>query len=204
MTRGKFIVIEGGDGAGKDTQIAFIRRHFGTKRFVYTRDPGGTTLGAKLRAMLQYTRDLADETELFLLMAARAQVAHQAIEPALAKGKNVISNRFDLSTYAYQIYGRERKDQAGFVRKMSELARRAAVPDLVILLDVPPEVGLERSHRRAQRINRFEKEALAFHKRVRAGYLASVRRFKKVEIIDANRPPEAVWADVEKAILSVI
>lgn len=204
MKRGKFIVIEGGDGAGKDTQIALIKKRFGTKNFIYTRDPGGTPIGAKLRAMLQYGKDLCDEAELFLLLAARAEVAYQVIEPALAAGKNVVSNRFDLSTYAYQIYGRGRRRETKFICRMSDVARRAAVPDLVVLLDVPPEVGLARSERRAQKVTRFEEEKLAFHRRVREGYKAGVKRFKRVAIVDSNRPPPAIFADVEQALTAIL
>ncbi|MBU6323606.1 MAG: dTMP kinase [Patescibacteria group bacterium] len=204
MKRGKFIVFEGGDGAGKDTQIALMKKHFGTETFVYTRDPGGTEIGMKLRAMLQYGKDLCEEAELFLLLAARAEVAYKVIEPALAAGKNVVANRFDLSTYAYQIYGRRRERKAKLIKTMSELARRKAVPDLVILLDVPPEVGLARSRKRAQKVTRFEEEALAFHRRVQKGYRAGAKHFRHVITVDSNRPPEAVWADVEKALKTVV
>lgn len=204
MKRGKFIVIEGGDGAGKDTQVARLKKQFGTKQFVYTRDPGGTRLGRKLRSVLQYGHDVAKEAELFLLLASRAQVAYEVIEPALASGKNVISNRFDLSTHAYQIYGRKREAHAKLIRDMSVLARHEAIPDLVILLDVQPSVGLARSQKRAQKITRFEKEALAFHERVRKGYLGSLRHFKKTKVIDASRPQEEVWQDVREAVRAVL
>jgi dTMP kinase len=204
MARGKFIVIDGGDGSGKDTQIELLKKHFPGDDFVFTRDPGGTDLGMKIREITQHGENVSRQTELFLLLASRAQLVHEVIEPALAAGKNVVSNRFDISTLAYQIYGRERHEEAELIEKVSEYARAGLTPDLVILLDMEPKASLDRLPNRNEKVNRFESEALDFHERVRKGYLASVRKYPRAEVIDAKRPVEEVWKDVLKAVTSVL
>src|SRR3989344_4774862 len=187
MMRGKFIVIEGGDGAGKDTQIDLLKKTLGEKGFVYTRDPGGTELGMKLREILQYGEKVAKETELLLFLASRAQLVQEVILPAINKGKHVICNRFDPSTIAYQIYARERRGLENLVRAASVFARGEAHPDLVIYLDVTPEVGLARGDTRGEKKTRFEREELAFHERVKEGYKAAIHESPKVVVIDANK-----------------
>lgn len=204
MPRGKFIVIEGGDGAGKDTQIELLQKEFSGDAFVYTRDPGGTVLGSRLREIVQYDKTVAKETELLLFLASRAQLAHELILPSLAKGLHVISNRFELSTFAYQIYGRQRLELKEFVERASSFARGEAVPDLVVLLDLAPEVGLARAGNRGEVVTRFEQEALDFHTRVREGYLAAAAQFPHVRIVDANRSVEEVFTDVRRAVLEVL
>jgi dTMP kinase len=204
MARGKFIVIEGGDGAGKDTQIEFLKRRFPAPDFAYARDPGGTELGTKLREITQHGENVAREAELFLLLASRAQLVHEVIMPALAAGIHVVSNRFDISTFAYQIYGRERLSEKAFLKQLSDYARGEAVPDLVVLLDTPPEVGLARLPDRGEEATRFEREAIAFHERVREGYREAANEYPNVRIIDAARSKEDVWKDVEKAVQSVL
>lgn len=204
MNRGKFIVVEGGDGAGKDTQVDLLRKEFGTIGFVYTRDPGGTKLGSQLREIVQYEEGVAKETEMLLFLASRAQLVQEVVRPNIERGIHVICNRFDLSTIAYQIYGRERMSLQDFVRSASVFARGATVPDLVILLDVSPEVGLERIAGRSARLTRFEKEKIAFHERVRQGYLEGAKEFPNVKIIDASRSIEDVYKDVESAVKAVL
>jgi len=205
MTKGKFIVIEGGDGAGKDTQIDLLKKDFPeTSGFVYRRDPGGTALGMKLREVTQYGERVAKQTELLLFLASRAQLVQELILPSLREGKNVICNRFDLSTYAYQIYGRQRLDIREDILTMSRFARGEAIPDLVILLDVPPMIGHERSIARGEKLTRFEQEELAFHERVRQGYLESAKEYPHVVIIDAARPIEEVYKEVQAAVADML
>jgi dTMP kinase len=134
-----------------------------------------------------------------MYLAARVQLAEERIRPALEAGVSVISNRFDLSTIAYQIYGRERLDLLTFVRSMSEFALGGVRPDVVILLDLPPEVGL----RRAAQVgspDRFESEKVAFHERVRSGYHAHITEYPEHHIIDATRAIEDVHAEVRTAL----
>lgn len=200
MKRGKFIVVEGGDGAGKDTQIELLHKELGEKNFVYTRDPGGTTLGTELREIVQHGKNVSKETEMLLFLASRAQLVNEVIRPALDKGVNVICNRFDYSTLAYQIWGRERQELRDFVRSASIFARVRTFPDLIILLDVEPKVALMRLMQRGEKLTRFEKEKMAFHERVREGYLANTGEYPNVKVIDASRPIGEVYRDVKKAV----
>lgn len=202
--RGKFVVIEGGDGAGKDTQIELLKQAIGEGGIIYTRDPGGTAIGLKLREVLQYGENVAQQTEMLLFLASRAQLVQEVIMPSLEKGAHVISNRFDPSTIAYQIYGRERQHLASLVKAVSAYANIDAIPDLVVLLDVSPEVGLERIKQRREKESRFEKEELAFHERVREGYRAAVKDYPRVEVIDADKSVEEVHAEVLAAVKSVL
>lgn len=204
MQRGKFIVIEGGDGAGKDTQVELLHKELGDDGFIYTRDPGGTDLGFKLREIVQYGENVAKETEMLLFLAARAQLVREVIRPNIDKGINVICNRFDHSTLAYQIWGRERQDLREFVRSASMFARVQTFPDLIVLLDIDPKIGLERIPGRGEKLTRFEEEKLAFHERVRQGYLESAKEFPKVAIVDANRSIEDVYKDVRKEVLGLL
>lgn len=202
--RGIFIVIEGGDGAGKDTQIELLRGDFDGGNFIYTRDPGGTALGTRLREIVQYEQTVSKEAELLLFLASRAQLVEEVILPSLEAGRHVISNRFDLSTYAYQIYGRNRLDLKKRIESMSDYARGRAVPDLLVLLNVDPRVGQERLLERGEKLTRFEEEALAFHERVQAGYLEGAQMYPSSVVIDANRPVEEVYADVHAAVAAAI
>lgn len=200
MEKGKFIVIEGGDGAGKDTQIELLKKDFGGDNFVYTRDPGGTELGLKLREILQYGEGVAKETEMLLFLASRAQLVHEIVRPAVGEGKNVICNRFDASTIAYQIYGRERLFLKEFLLAASKFARANTIPDLVVLLDVAPEVALARLAHRDEKPTKFEQEKIDFHNRVREGYLEGAKEFPHVVLVDANRSIEEVYKDVKAAV----
>ena len=203
MKRGQFIVFEGGEGAGKDTQIELLRVHLekqGTlEHYVFVRDPGSTEIGTKLREIVLHDRRVARTAELLMYLAARVQLAEEKIRPALEAGQNVISNRFDLSTIAYQIYGRERLELLSFVKQMSEYALGGVRPDVVVLLDCSPEIGLARAAQ-AGAFDRIEEEKLAFHQRVRTGYLAHVNEYPAHYIIDASRSQEEVATSVLHAL----
>lgn len=200
MERGKFIVIEGGEGAGKDANIDLLRKDFADQNILFVKDPGDTEIGTHLREIVQHGEGVAKETELFLFLAARSQLVAEKIIPALANGTHVIANRFDLSTMAYQVYGRERLHLTEWMVETSAIARGEATPDLVIYLDVPSQEGLTRAASRGEDTTRFEAEQLAFHERVREGYLAHLRDYKKGIRIDASRSLEAVYADVKDAV----
>lgn len=202
--RGKFIVIEGGDGAGKDANIELLKRDFPSENIVWVRDPGGTEISDRIREITQHGQHLSREAELFLFLASRAQLVNEVILPALESGKHVISNRFDLSTVAYQIYGRERLFMKDALLSMSKVARGDATPDLMVLLDVPPEEGLIRAAQRKEKTTRFEAEALAFHARVHEGYRAHVGDYPLHRIIDASRPLAEVYLDVQAAVGNVL
>lgn len=187
IPKGKFIVIEGGEGAGKNTQSDLLLRAFEGQNVLFVKDPGTTKLGLDLREQLLHYENVGRETELLLYLAARAQLVYEKIKPALAEGTTVISNRFDLSTIAYQIYGRERLNVLEPLKVMSNYALAGVVPDLVILLDCPPEEGMRRVGEREQALNKFEKIDVAFHERVREGYLKHVGDYPNHVVVDATQ-----------------
>ena len=204
--RGKFIVIEGGEGSGKDTQIALLKKHFGEEKFLFTREPGGTPIGEQIRSVLLSKESPAvdERAELLLFLAARAELAGKVIAPALASGKHVISNRFGLSTIAYQVYGRKHPEYLPLIMEFNTLVLAHCKPDAYVLFDLPPQAGLERVRRRLDKITRFDAEELAFHERVRDGYLRHVGDIGTHFVIDASSPVEAVWQDVLAAVQSLL
>ncbi len=196
-----FLVFEGGEGAGKTTAMAAVAASLG-ERAVVTREPGGTPEGLALRALLLAgdAPDWDPMAELLLMVAARVQHVARVIRPALAAGRVVLCDRFVGSTLAYQGVGRG-LDQ-GFILDL----HRAAVgllPDLTILLDVDPRVGLLRSGRRlaasGQDEGRFEGLDLSFHERVRASFLAQAKMSRSV-VIDAAAPEQDVRTAVTDAV----
>jgi dTMP kinase len=166
-----FIVFEGGEGCGKSTQTRALYRRLSRDGFraVLTREPGGTRLGEKVRHHLKWTDEtrISPLAELFLIATARAQLVSEIIRPELEKGKTVICDRFTPSTLAYQGYGRGLDLDA--LRAVNDIATDGLFPDLIVLLDTPVEAGLSR--KKSKERDRFESESLAFHARVRRGYL---------------------------------
>jgi dTMP kinase len=166
-----FIVFEGGEGCGKSTQTRALYRRLSRDGFraVLTREPGGTRLGEKVRHHLKWTDEtrISPLAELFLIATARAQLVSEIIRPELEKGKTVICDRFTPSTLAYQGYGRGLDLDA--LRDVNDIATDGLFPDLIVLLDTPVEAGLSR--KKSKERDRFESESLAFHARVRRGYL---------------------------------
>ncbi len=166
-----FITFEGGEGCGKSTQARALYNRLSELAFpaLLTHEPGGTTLGKKLRRWLKWAEgsDISPLTELLLFNASRAQLIDEIIKPNLEKGKTVICDRYADSTIAYQSYGRGLDLE--MVTTVNNTATRGLKPDLTILLDIPAEQGLARKKNRSQ--DRFEQEDIAFHQRVREGYL---------------------------------
>ena len=188
MTRGgMFITIEGGEGAGKSTHVQFIKEWL-TRRgqsVVQTREPGGTPLGEKIRALLLATATVgvATDTELLLMFAARAQHLHEVIKPALARGVVVLCDRFTDATYAYQ--GGGRGVDAQRIAILEQWTQAGLRPHLTLLLDLPVEQGLARAAKRGTP-DRFEQEQVAFFERVRAAYLRQAgTEPQRIKVIDA-------------------
>lgn len=199
MKKGKFIAFEGGEGSGKDTNINHLKKDYADRAdIVFTREPGGTVLGERIRELVltKNSNAMSIKTELMLFLAARAQLMEDVVIPALAAGKTVVSNRFGLSTIAYQIYGREKKEYLPFLLSTSEFVVGNCKPDAYILLDIEPEIGIKRVVSRNGEITRFDTEKLAFHKRVREGYLKHVGDIGTPHIIDASNDIEEVYKDV--------
>ena len=177
---GKFIVLEGCEGAGKGVCIQMLKEKLsGRDDVIFTREPGGTTISEKIR-MLLLSKDnsaMLPLTELFLFCGARAQHVEEKIRPALESGKIVISDRFDASTIAYQIFGRQRPQYLKIFKILNGIAKAGLEPDAVIYLDVNHRIGLERKRKRQDGLcTRFDEEELGFHHRVREGYVAQCSR----------------------------
>ena len=169
---GRFITIEGGEGAGKSTAQAFLAQKLSEQGIsvLQTREPGGTPLAEAIRGNLLSVEEEApvEMAELLLVFAARAQHLTKVIEPALARGQWVLCDRFTDATYAYQ--GAGRGMSFGSIEKLEELVQGERRPDTVVLMDMPPEIGLARARARGD-LDRFEQEAQTFFERVREGYL---------------------------------
>jgi len=185
--RGRFITVEGTEGVGKSSNLAFIedylRQH--GKTVVRTREPGGTALGEKIRALLLDANEtrMCDDAELLLMFAARAQHLAEVIRPALAEGKWVVCDRFTDATYAYQGGGRGIPMQR--IAVLEEWVQGELRPDHTLLLDMPVELGLARAGARSAP-DRFEQEQRAFFERVRNTYLERARREpQRIHVIDA-------------------
>jgi dTMP kinase len=189
-----FITVEGGEGVGKSTNMAFLEDYLRGQGvdLLVTREPGGTRLGEDIREMLLQVRDeqVCPMTELLLIFAARAQHIKERIEPALAAGKWVLCDRFTDATYAYQSGGRG--VDVDIVQRLEELVQGSLRPDYTLLLDAPVSIGMARARGRGE-LDRFEQEALDFFERVRETYLQlaqdSTGRYR---IIDASVSLEAV------------
>lgn len=193
MSGGCFIAIEGGEGAGKSRVRAALAeglRGAGGREVVETREPGGTKLGEEIRGLV-LSHAVGDAlAELLLFEAARAHLVRTVIRPALDRGAIVLCDRFAASSIAYQAYGRG-LDRA-IVERANAIATGGLAADLTLLLDLPPKAGLARRGDDGDE-NRFEREEIAFHERVRAGYLELARAVpERWRIIDASAPVAAV------------
>jgi dTMP kinase len=185
----RFITLEGGEGAGKSTSLAFIQSYLETsgKSVCVTREPGGTPLAEDIRSLLLAKREesVAPDAELLLMFAARAQHIAHVIRPALAQKKWVLSDRFTDATYAYQGGGRGLSHT--MIEHLEELVQGSLRPGLTLLLDLPVEIGLERAKKRAA-ADRFESEKMAFFERVRAAYLQRAEKNpERIKVIDASQ-----------------
>lgn len=198
--QGKFITFEGIDGAGKSTHIEGVAELIRARGFnvVSTREPGGTPLGEKLRELLLH-EPMHLETEAMLMFAARREHLAALIEPALAAGKWVVSDRFTDATYAYQVGGRG-LDEARFAA-LEQWVHPDFQPDLTLIFDLDPEVAARRLAGTGQAPDRFEREKADFFQRVRAAYLRRAAAApERVRLIDASRRPDEIRAEVEAII----
>ncbi len=198
IKKGKFIVLEGGDGSGKDTHLGRTKRRLeGNEGVVFVHDPGGTPAGERFREILLH-EGLCAETELLVFLASRCELVHKVIAPALEAGKHVISGRFSLSTIAYQICGGQRPDFLPWFKDITGPVTAKAEPDHYLFFDIAPEIAFERMRRQNRKFDNFEKRDLGFHTRVLEGYRKHIHDFKSAHIIDASRPLEEVSAEVDQ------
>ncbi|MEX0977076.1 MAG: dTMP kinase [Woeseia sp.] len=202
MTKGRFITVEGGEGVGKSTNIEFLCQLIRQRslRVLDTREPGGTPMAEQIRSMLlsHGTEPLPAIAELLLFFAARSLHVNNVIVPAIESGSWVVCDRFTDTTRAYQGCGRGLgRDR---IETLAHWVHPQLIPDLTVLLDAPLDVGRDRSERRGE-ADRLEAEQLAFHKRVREGYLALAEAEPgRFAVIDASRPLPAVQQQIERAM----
>lgn len=206
MVKGKFITIEGTEGVGKSTNIAFIQDWLVKQGIdvVMTREPGGTPLAEELRQILLAKRDEAFDpsAELLLIFAARAQHLAQVILPALSRGAWVVSDRFTDATYAYQGFGRGLNLET--IETLENLVQGTLRPDLTLVLDIEVELGLARASARAE-LDRFESEKVEFFERVRAGYQKRAEQNpQRYARVDAGQSLEKVQQDIERVLKSLL
>lgn len=204
--RGKFITIEGPDGSGKSTIIRELSDYYSHKErdIIFTREPGGTPIGEDIRGIILDTDNvaLARETEALLYAASRAQHIHELIEPALKDGKDVISDRFLLSSLAYQGVGRGLGIDR--VKEINEFGLRGIEPDLILFFYIDPETTLKRKFEDAE-VDRLELEGNAFHKIVYDGYMELLEKYPdNIKRIDATKSIEEVKQASIEAIDSVL
>ncbi len=203
MNKGCFITLEGGEGMGKTTNLVFIRdflKRLG-KRVVVTREPGGTPVGERIRDLFLGDGEIAPETELLLVFAARAQHLRDVIEPALSSGAWVVCDRFTDASYAYQGGGRHVVSES--ILNLEEMVQKGRKPDLTLLFDAPIEIGMARAKNRGSS-DRMETEALAFHERVRGAYLQLAGRFPvRIKLVDASLPLEEVQEAISTHLKSL-
>lgn len=206
---GVFITLEGIEGAGKTTQVGRILEFMESQGYecISTREPGGTGIGAKIRAILLNSEHvtLAPLAELLLYEADRAQHLARLIKPALEAGKCVVCDRFCDATTAYQGYARELS--LDFINELHARILDGLTPDLTLLFDLPAEVGLSRAKARLHEQNntsregRFEAEDLAFHRKVRQGYLALAKAEPgRFSIVNADAAPDQVWEETKELL----
>ncbi len=206
VRRGRFITVEGGEGAGKSTQIDVVKRVLAEQGVVVlsTREPGGTPLAEEIRSLLLAPRaePVTDLAELLLVFAARAQHVEGFIKPALARGDWVLSDRFMDATFAYQ--GAGRGTNSALIERLREFVIPEFRPDFTLLLDIPVSRGMERVGERGAH-DRFEREERGFHERVRDCYLEiASSEPDRVDLIDASLPLTDVSLAVRQAVLGFL
>lgn len=197
MKRGKFFAIDGGEGCGKTSVIAFLKNNLPNDQFIFTREPGGTPLAEMIRNVMisPEARDASGETQFGLIWASRAEHLKHLVIPTLESGKNVISDRFDSSTYAYQLHGQESTHLKDLFLAVRSQFVGSNEPDLYIILDLPTDMAEKRVKNREQKSNHFDEQSQEYHQRVRDGYLEFIKD-KRHKIIDATKPLNEVCAEV--------
>mgnify|MGYP001193082906 FL=1 len=200
-----FITLEGPEGSGKTSQLPRLADYLREQGYdvLTTREPGGTIIGDQVRAVLTRLDNTAMQprTEILLFLAARAQLVEEAIRPALAQGKIILSDRYADSTLAYQGYGHG--VDLALLRLLLDFATGGLRPDLTLLLDVDPAVGLSRRRSSGGEWNRLDAYALEFHQRVRQGYLTMAQQEPtRWRVVDASQPPDVVQSALSQLVLN--
>ena len=209
----KLITFEGIEGSGKSTQIKLVAEYLSQRNvsLVVTAEPSGTDIGRKIGSILfnREHNNMCSETEMFLFCAARSQHVREIIMPSLKQNKVVLCDRFSDATYAYQGAGRGLDNE--FIKLINDYSSMLLKPDLTLLFDLPVEMGLQRANKRndnlkeSSSIDRFEKENMDFHRRIREGYLNILKNDPdRFRLIDANRDVETIQKDVRTYIINFL
>lgn len=198
--KGKFITFEGSEGSGKSTQIELISQYLKSKKIplLLLREPGGVKISEKIRQILLdvENKGMGDECETLLYMAARAQLVHEVVAPALKEGKLVLCDRFLDSTVVYQGYGNG--VDIAFIKRIGKFVTKGITPHLTFIFDIEAAKGLARINRAKDRI---EQKALTYHNRVRSGYLDIARREpKRIKVIKVDKSKEEIHLMIRKHI----
>lgn len=208
MKKGFFITFEGGEGCGKTTQIKWLRKFLTKKGYtaVTTYEPGATQIGEHIRRILlsNHHGEILRETEALLYLACRAQHVHEIIAPALKEKKIVLCDRFTDSTLAYQ--GFARGIALTLLQQLERFSRNGIAPDLTILLDADPRpMFLRLKQKHLEHKDRLESESLAFHKKVRKGYLALAKKNpKRYLIVDARKSVHTIHEEIKRHVMSIL
>jgi len=201
--RGKFITLEGVDGAGKSTHLSWLVDYLRKQghAVIQTREPGGTPLGEKLRELL-LSESMHLETEALLMFAARREHLDQVIQPALMRGDWVVCDRFTDASFAYQGGGRGLSREK--LVQLETWVQQGFQPDLTLLFDLPIQIASQRMSSAGRELDRFEQEQADFHERVRAAYLARAAQMpQRVKVIDSRQSLESIQKQLELVILSI-
>ncbi len=206
MNEGKFITLEGGEGVGKSTNLLFIKEQIEKKgiKVITTREPGGTDFAEKIRALLLENREekVAENAELLLMFAARAQHIDHVIQPALTKGQWVLCDRFTDATYAYQGGGRSMDMQ--MIAWLEDKIQGTLRPDLTLLLDAPIDVGIDRASQRGK-LDRFESEKISFFEKVREVYLQRAKKYPQIiKVINADQDLDKVQSEINLQLQTLL
>lgn len=193
---GKFITLEGVDGAGKTSHIEFIKEYLTNLKlnFIMTREPGGTELGEKLREILLHD-EMTPKTETILMFAARNEHIEKVIRPGLTSGAIVISDRFTDASYAYQSGGKGVEDEA--IDVLKDLVQKNLQPDLTFLFDLPVEVSIKRL-KKTRKLDKFEKEEKDFHENVRKKYLMIAKNYpKRFSVLNSEKSIDEIQSQIK-------
>lgn len=202
--KGTFIAFEGGDGSGKDTQLARVKERLaGNPNVTFVREPGGTSTGEELRRLL-LNMQMCPKSQILLFLAARAQLLYEVIIPALTAGKHVIANRFGLSTVAYQIYGNQQHDLLPFLQEATRFVVGDWQPDHYVFFDLAPEIALGRVKGREGKLDVFEQETIDYHVRALRGYHAHLHDFGRAHVIDGSPSIESVSTEVDRVMRELL
>ncbi len=202
--RGRFVVIDGCEGAGKTTVIRELGAKFSKNGFVFTHEPGGTIFAEKIRDLVlsEKSKNISPGAMFGLFWAARSEHLEKKIIPALNVGRSVLCDRFDSSTYAYQIYAEKNPALEKLFWQTRSFYLKDGIPDMYIFLDVPPEIGLLRVENRKNGKNHFDARKLSFHRLVRSGFKSFLRKVPHREI-DARQSIDKVVKDCYNSILDL-